>query len=292
MGEKNLTYTVCLTILILLTVASCGGQAQVDAPEPDANGGQSIIVSGDGIDGELEYAITELMDIPGAVFEHAFSTINNWPTAKFYAARGITVSAILETAGVLETVERVTFLSYDSYSVTLTRKQLFDDAQYYFPGVTEGSAEGAVAVQPVIAYEYKAGTTDLNVALPDGLCLIIGQRNHMEQTNPAFVENLKEIIVSKEPAAKWDMASIFPVSGSISAGDNIKLQHPEFGLVKLFYTLDGAEPTELSVMYNPSTYQPELNKPIFFTESAELKVLVTGFGRENSDIAAFDIKVQ
>ena len=291
MGVKNLFFSASLAIFILLMAASCGGQTQTGAPGSDANGGQDIIVSGDGIDGELVYSLAELTDIQGAVFEHAYSTINNWPVAKFYAARGVRVSAILEAAGVLDTAESVTFRSHDSYSVTLTRKQLLGDAQYFFPGVAEGSADGAETVSPVVAFEYKEGTGDLSAVQPVTPCLIIGQRNHLEHTNPAFVENLKEIIVSAERAVKWDKASVFPVSGIIPSGDSIKLQHPEFGLVKLFYTLDGSDPTEFSAMYNPSTYQPELNKPIVFTVSAVLKVLVTGFGREDSEIAVFNIEV-
>lgn len=46
------------------------------------------------------------------------------------------------------------------------------------------------------------------------------------------------------------------------SGDKAKLQHKEIGKVKMYYTLDGSIPTEESALYNPSTYQPELNKPI------------------------------
>ncbi|MCL2164187.1 MAG: chitobiase/beta-hexosaminidase C-terminal domain-containing protein [Oscillospiraceae bacterium] len=250
-----------------------------------------VVVSGDGIEGKMTFTLAQLLAIPDAAFEHVYSTINNWPTPRFYAARGVRAASLLEAAGVLDTASVVTFRSYDSYEVMLTRKQLLEDAQYYFPAVEDRSDEGAVNVAPILAYEFKEGTQDISKAIPDDFCLIIGQRNYLEHTNHAFVENLSEIIVSSEQPEQWREATIFPASGRIPVGDSIKLQHPDFGLVKLYYTLDGTDPTELSTMYNPSTYQLELNKPIVFTESATLKVLTVGFGREDSSIAVFEIVV-
>ena len=84
------------------------------------------------------------------------------------------------------------------------------------------------------------------------------------------------------------MASAFPLPGSIAAGETVKLQHPDYGMVKLHYTLDGSEPTLLSTMYNPSTYQPELNRPIPISEPTVIKVLVSGYGKEDSEIATFE----
>ena len=127
---------------------------------------------------------------------------------------------------------------------------------------------------------------------PEDFTLIIGQRNHKEQTNLTFVRDLKEIVVSDQPPGQWAAATIFPASGIIPAGESIKLQHPQSGHVKMFYTLDGSEPTELSALYNPSTFQPHLNEPIVFMENSTLKVLVTGFGKEASEIAVFEIIVQ
>jgi len=288
-------------LIFVMLAASCGSgahdgsaQGQGTAQGQGAAQGQDaqeISVSGDGIDGELTFTLPELKAMQDAVFEHVYSTINNWPAAKFYAARGIRVATVLKAAGVLETAKLITFRSNDSYEVTLTRRQLLEDEQFYFPSVESGSGEGAEKVEPILAYEFKEGSSDMAKTMPEEFCLIIGQRNYAEHTNPALVENIKEIVVSAAPPEKWQQAGIFPVSGRVSAGDSIKLQHPEFGLVKLFYTVDGSDPTEMSAMYNPSTYQPELNKPIVFNESAVLKVLVTGYGREDSDIAVFNIEV-
>jgi len=122
----------------------------------------------------------------------------------------------------------------------------------------------------------------------DNPCLIIGQRNPFEHTNPAFVENISEIIVSDAPCEAWPPATTFPKPEFIAAGELVKLQHPDYGLVKLHYTLDGSEPTMLSPMYNPSTYRPELNVPIPITGPTVIKVLVCGYGKSDSEIAVFE----
>jgi hypothetical protein len=252
-----------------------------------------ITVKGDGVKGEeLVLTLEELASIPDVGFDHIYSTINNWPTSRFYAANGIKVHSILEAAGVLETAKVITFRSTDSYEMSFTREQLLEGTQYYYPGVEEGIEDGAEEVVPIIAYNYKEGSKDISEAVPEALCLIIGQKSPIEHTNPAFVENISEIIVSNQEPEAWEPATTFPAAGAIAAGETVKLQHPEMGIIKLHYTLDGTEPTELSPMYNPSTYQPELNKPIPITEDTVIKVLVSGYGKKNSEVATFTFKVQ
>jgi len=183
-------------------------------------------------------------------------------------------------------VQTITFRAEDGYEVSLTREQLLD-SQYYFPNVGENDA-GAIQVTPIIAYRWRDGTNDMNEIREDRPTLIFGQRNPFEHTNPAFVVGLTEIIIDENPSETWVAASTFPLAGPIAEGETVKLQHPSYGLVKLHYTLDGSDPTPLSPMYNPSTYQPELNRPIPITEPTTIKVLVIGFGKNNSEIATFE----
>ncbi len=129
-------------------------------------------------------------------------------------------------------------------------------------------------------------------AKPDAPCLIIGQSHPAEQTNPAFVINVSEIIVSNKGPETWEPATSFPAEGKIAAGESVKLQHKYIGLVKLHYTLDGTDPTENSPVYNISSYQPELNIPITIKDDTVIKVLVTGYGKENSEIATFTFDAQ
>jgi len=259
---------------------------------PEAQKSLGITVKGDGITGELRLTLGELAALPNSGFEHIYSTINNWPTSRFYAAKGITVRSILKAAGALDTAQVITFRSADSYSVSFTREQLLERTQYYYPNVKDGSAEKAEPVEPILAYAAKEGSSDLSAAVADDLTLIIGQSNPAEHTNPAFVINVSEIVVSNEEPTAWKPATTFPKEGKIAAKEKVKLQHQDLGLVKLHYTLDGTEPTELSPIYNPSTYQPELNVPIPITRDTVIKVLAAGYGRKNSPIATFTFKIQ
>jgi len=218
----------------------------------------------------------------------AYSTINNWPTARFYAAEGYSIESILDASGVLETAQTISFRAEDGYEASFTRAQLLEP-QYFFPNVRENDA-GASAVMPMIAYRWRDGTSDISEVRDEKPTLIIGQRNPFEHTNPAFVIGVTEIIVDASPSETWPAATTFPLHGLIAEGETVKLQHPDFGRVKLHYTLDGSEPTPLSAMYNPSTFQPELNRPIPITEPTTIKVLVVGFGRNNSEIATFEFE--
>jgi len=231
----------------------------------------------------------ELASLPAersAAFAHAYSTINNWPSARFYAADGYRVESILSMAGALDAAQTVTFRSEDGYETSLTREQLFS-GQYYFPMVGESDA-GAAPVAPIIAFRWREGTADLSELYENKPTLIFGQRDPFEQTNPAFVEGVSEIVVDVAPSLTWPAAGTFPLPGPIAEGETVKLQHPSFGRVKLHYTLDGSDPTPLSEMYNPSTYQLELNAPIPIIGPTTIKVLVTGYGMNDSEIAVFD----
>ena len=219
-------------------------------------------------------------------FIHAYSTINNWPSERFLVAAGYSVESILKLAGVFDSAQTLTFRAEDGYEVSLTRQQLLKE-QYYYPNVGQ-NGDGAEPVVPIIAYRLREGTSDTSQLRAEKPALIFGQSYPFEHTNPAFVERVAEIVVDDSPCESWEPASTFPLPGQIAEGETVKLQHASIGLVKLHYTLDGSDPTPLSKMYNPSTYQPELNVPIPITEPVTIKVLVTGFGKNDSEIAEFE----
>jgi hypothetical protein len=280
---------------ITIKTMDSNGNVLDSAGAPKIAAGQkelTITIKGNGIQGEKKFTLGELAEQPEAGFQHIYSTINNWPTARFYAARGITVRSILKAAGVLDTARTITFSSGDSYEMSFTREQLLDTPHFFYPLVKEGLDEGAEPVEPIIAYEYKEGSADMTAAVENAPCLIIGQRNPLEHTNPAYVVNVSEIIVSSRDPGQWEAPTTFPGQGKIASGESVKLQHKYSGLVKLHYTLDGTDPTELSPMYNPSTYQPELNVPIPIKEDTVIKVLVSGYGKHNSEIRSFTFDAQ
>ena len=268
----------------------------VSAPNnasPSAGHGEGWIIRVENTAGEILFEFTEaelrtLLQAGHEINACVYSTINNWPSARFFVAEGWGVRGLLQASGVFETVRRVTIRAADGYEVSLTREQLFGE-QFYFPRVGE-SFEEAVPVEPMIAYRWREGTDDISEVRDDKPVFIFGQRTPYEHTNPAFVVGVAEIIVDFEPCEAWQAADTFPRPGLIEPGETVKLQHPFFGLVKMYYTLDGSEPTMLSALYNPSTYQTELNKPIPVTEPVTIKVLVTGYGRDDSEVAVFDFR--
>jgi len=291
--EKWMTAGLLLLLIAALLLPGCGKTEETDlgVSLTEEQEEQTLTIKGDTLSTDLQYTLKDLAVLSDVGFEHLYSTINNWPSAQIYAAKGIRVKKILEEAGVLDTAEVITFRSGDSYEASFTKEQLFGPT-FYYPGVAEGSEEGAEAVEPILALQYKENSEKIEDAIPQDPCLIVGQRNPLEHSNPAFVENISEIIVSAKAPEKWEAPSTFPLPGKIAKGETVKLQHPSIGIVKLHYTIDGSDPTEGSPMYNPSTYQPELNVPITITEDMTIKVLVCGYGKENSDIATFRFDAQ
>jgi hypothetical protein len=266
-----------------LTTATPGSPA--DAGLADENGAWRIRIvdtTGDEIWSFTENTLATQLSWKQAVY----STINNWPATRFYVAGGYSITDILQAAGGLDIAQTVTFRAADGYEVSLTRDQLLNP-QYYFPWAGENS-NGAISVEPVVAYRWKEGSDDLKDLRDDKPSLIFGQRSIFEHTNPAFVIGLSEIVVDDNPCDTWPPATTFPLPGLIAYGEAVKLQHPDYGLVKLHYTLDGSEPTALSPMYNPSTYQPELNRPIPITEITVIKVIACGYGKNDSEIATYE----
>jgi len=264
-----------------------GENGQAD-PEEDPNAWRIYIRDPDGAElwSFSEAGLERLSSDRVGAFSLVYSTINNWPTTRFYAARGYSIIDILTVAGLFETAQTVTFRSEDGYEANLTREQLLSP-RYFYPHVGESDI-GAEPVLPIIAYNWRDGTDDLSEIREDKPLLIFGQRNAFEQTNPAFVVGVFEIVVDTAPSVVWPAAGTFPQPGPVAADEPVKLQHASFGLVKLHYTLDGSDPTPLSKVYNPSTFRPEMTVPIPVTEPVTIKVLVTGFGKNDSEIATFE----
>ncbi len=236
---------------------------------------------------EIKYSLKDLARLEEIGWEHAYSSVNNWPSPVVCSAKGFRLRKVLEAAGLYENMKTVTVCSYDGYEMSFTKAQLFEKSRWYFPRFEESSTEGAEPVEAILAYAHKDGTTVVRDAEPGKLRLIFGQSHVDEHTNPAFVDDVSKIIVSFEEAESWAMPGTFPKEGSIALRETVKLQHPFIGLVKLHYTIDGSEPTELSTMYNTSTYQPELNKPIIIKGDTVIKAYATGYGKNDSPVAVF-----
>lgn len=285
-GINYLLLSFVIICCVLLTCACNDGTVQQEKVKSNESE-KAVLVTGSGVTQETRLTLKEMLELPDARFEHAYSTINNWPAKKKYAVRGVKLAAVLQAAVVKDEAKCITVKGKDDFEWSFTREQLLDTPRYYFPQITSGDPAGAQPVEPVIAYEYLEGSDNLSEARADDLCLIVPQADVNEQTNHAFVKGVREILVGVEDPGKWEKAGVFPQAGNIAAGDTVKLQHKELGKVKMYYTLDGSTPDEKSALYNPSTYQPELNKPIKIEQDTTIKVLVRGFGKYDSDIAEF-----
>lgn len=278
-------------ILCILFVVGCNGRGS-SRPDSSLTGEKAVVITGNGVMKESRMTLQEMLELPDARFEHVYSIINNWPTKRKCAARGVKLTAVLQAAGIKDEAKCITVRGEDGYEWSFTREELLETKRYYFPGVIEGDPAQAELVEPIIAYEYMENSDQLSEARADSLCLIMPQANVNEQTNHTFVKGINEINVTVDDPGKWAAATVFPPAGMIAGGDTVKLQHKEIGKVKMYYTLDGSTPTEQSTLYNPSTYQPELNKPIVIDNNTTIKVLVKGFGKYDSDIAEFHYQIK
>ena len=270
---------VCVALL-----AACG--SAVDKEYAD----WTVTVRGDGIEGEQIYTLSELAAQTDAVYSAVYSVINNWPTVSSYAAEGVKISSILERAGVLDTAQTITVGSEDGYRASFTREQLLEAEQYCFPHCGK-NGEGAVPVEPVLAFNWKQGGDSTEDVKPDAPCLIVGQTDYAQHNNPVFVEGVTYIEISDE-TQQWTPPFIWPEQTVYQEGDRIKLQHDAYSNVKIYYTLDGSEPTVYSAMYNPSTYQPELNEPIEVKGDMTIRAFVSGYGKADSETVEFCIEVR
>ncbi|MCL2654464.1 MAG: chitobiase/beta-hexosaminidase C-terminal domain-containing protein [Coriobacteriia bacterium] len=266
-----------LIALVLVALPSVLSTCDAGARMPAS---LSLKVEGMGVSKTL--SVPDLNSIDQA--KGLYTAVNNWPSHKQYAAGGISVESLLSSLQV--SPKTITFVSRDGYSAALTYQQLTE------PRYSFASAGAPVRVKPILAYRYAADATALSDMKPQSsLTLVFGQLTASEATNPAFVENVVKIVLSDKEET-WESPGMFPPSGVVAPGDVVKLTHPSAGLVKIYYTLDGATPTLDSKLYNPSTYQPELNKPIPVSADTTIKAIALGFGKQPSAVATFQVKVR
>ncbi|MGI6307776.1 MAG: leucine-rich repeat protein [Dethiobacteria bacterium] len=249
-----------------------------------------------------------------------YSTINTWPTKKWYAVEGVKLTALFDKAKVFEEAEVsfddiqvVKVKATDGYLMTFTKKELFDDPRYYYPGLKAyheyfGHIPGnpnnpePEPVDAIIALKSVENSDVFNYMSPLNCpLLVLGQRWITEQTNHTFVKTVGEIDLLTEAPEKWASPTATPAPGTVPAGTKVVLRNEFNDSDKIYYTTDDTEPTRESPIYNwiasrwwgsREDVLDEINKPIEITEDTTIKAVTIGFGRENSDIATFEYKVQ
>ena len=237
-----------------------------------------------GASSALYFSLRDLKDMEDGYTEEVYSTLNNWPTKSFAAAKGIDLSYLLSKAGIKSSSGTITVESADGYKATFTHEQLLG-AAYRYPNLQTGSAQGAAAVKPVLAWEFRSDTTELSETREDALRLVIGQTGLSNVNTVAMVKQTAVITVSPEAPGRWTQPGFSFEDGLLT------IAHEFLDQVKIYYTTDGSNPNINSAVYNPSTtyFQPHLIQPLSISSPVTVKAFAVGNGRFDSEIAVWEM---
>lgn len=296
--EKDTGYENIDNLLRIRLVQDAGSEEEqevTDTKEAQAQGTDSLAadqfstpnettaltVSGDGLEHPLYLSLQDLKGMKAGYTEQCYSLVNNYPTRKFMVAKGVDLLWLLNQAGMKSSASSILIEASDGYKATLTRDQLLSK-RYRYPDLLNGSTAGAVAVKPVLAWASAEGK-DFSKAREEDLRLAIGQVGLNDVNTAAGVQMVTKITVSVQDKGRWEKPT------AVLADGQITLTHEFLDQVKLYYTLDGSEPTVYSQVYNPSTtyFQPDLIKPIPVSDSGTLKVKAVGYGKSDSEVLTY-----
>lgn len=270
----------------------------------------TIEITGDGVANSVTFTMEELENMEQ--YQHVYSTVNTYPTKKWYTARGVKLRELFDLADIKkEEAQLIRFVSSDGYEVTLTAKELLKDRRYYFPGLKEnhphdgsipGSVEGKVEAEPIIALLSVEGSNDpAHMTDRDAPHLIIGQRAVTEQTCTLFLKYVSKIEVLTTTPEKWDVPRTnIPDETVVPEGTMLELFNKLGDADKIHYTIDGSTPTVDSPMINWIAkrwhpLRPEdlgiINSPFEINKDVVIKAKTIGPGREDSDVVTFTFTV-
>lgn len=248
-----------------------------------------LCITGDGIRQETVLTREQLEAMPQV--RKVFSATNDFPMDLPVAVEGVPLQALLDSAGIKEEAQLLSFIGTDGYWTDFTREELLQQKRYIFPDRTE--------IEPVVALqraERSDDFADMDTAYTPVLC--VGQRAATEQTLLTFVKSLQTIRVKTEPLQRWEppAAKIIdpdsrqrkPISGGeVSKGAQIVLTgDPK---TKIYYTTDGSEPDLDSKIYNLHGCGPMAgqDEPIMMTADTTIKAKGVWPGKLDSETAVF-----
>jgi DMSO/TMAO reductase YedYZ molybdopterin-dependent catalytic subunit len=301
-SKKEWFCSLLVAVLGLLLAGSFGLTALVAAAAEI-----SVTVTGDGVTTPTTFTRAQLETMPQV--QATYSTINTWPTKKWYVAKGVKLADLLTAAGIKDDAKTIKVTATDSFTKSLTLKQL-QDPRYYYPGLKEndpflgyipGNSEGAQEVDTIIALKSVEGS-DNPAEMSDIVAplLVLGQRWITEQTNELFVKTVNKIEVFTTTPAKWENPAAAPAGGTVSAGTKVALSTSDMDGDNIHYTTDGSDPSYKTLMYNWikkrwwSSREEELatiNHPIEITNDTVIKAVAIGPGKYDSDIVTFNYHV-
>jgi DMSO/TMAO reductase YedYZ molybdopterin-dependent catalytic subunit len=257
-----------------------GADVSIGSDSSDAE--TVLTITGDGVKKELYLSMRDIKGLEAGYLEQCYSMVNNYPTRKFAVSKGIDVAYLFQQIGIKNEAESIQIEASDGYRAQLTRDQLFGE-RYRYPELLSGSTANPVKVKPMLAWAFGEGQ-DVSQADECDLRLVIGQQGIHDVNTAPGVQMVSKITVSAKAPGKWSVPTVTVEDGEIT------LAHDYLDQVKLYYTLDGSEPTVDSLIYNPSTtyFQPDLIKPIPINGPGILKVKVIGYGKKDSEVLTYE----
>ena len=273
-----------------------------------ANASISVTVTGDGVANPMTFTQADL-EAMTPVKACLYSTINTWPTKKWYVAEGPKLVELLKKAGIKDDAKLIKFTSTDGFTKTITWEQLAAP-RYYYPGLKEnhehfgyipGSPDEPVPVETILALKSVEDSNDPSKMNDQNApLLVMGQRWITEQNNELFVKHVAKIEVSTVSPQKWETPVAIPVGGTVPVGTGVVLSTSDMDGDNIHYTLDGSEPTIESPMYNwvkkrwwgqRTDDLAEIIQPIEIIRDTTIKAIAIGSGKEDSDIVTFNYQV-
>jgi uncharacterized protein YjdB len=228
--------------------------------------GPFLTITGDGVEKTAYFSLTELSNWETErpddwVGPRVYSTINTWPTKKWYAAEGVKLTALLDEATIKGSARVIKVKATDGYVMTFTREELLNDTRYYFPNFKEdgvdgdghipGSPECKEPVDVIIALRKAEGSDNPNYMNPVNCPLmVLGQRAVTEQTNHTFVKNVSEIRSLDRTSLEMEGARGEPAGEKFRREQKWNWTNEFNDSDKIYYTTDGSDPNLESPIYN------------------------------------------
>jgi len=280
-----------LTGLVMLSII-CGCLAAA-APPASAAGEIALTIKGNGVNQPVQFTMDQLKAMQTTA---DYTGYNYYPSLQDYRnTTGVTLKTLFEQAGGLK--DNATIIKIKSPTSTyayFTKRDLMDLPRYYFP-----AGENFVDCSewpPAGRSEEGAVPVDAMIAFRNGGKIIYGQQSPLEPTccKGEQMEGLLPgctIEVTTDPLQQWDMPWAEPDSGTVVPGTEVKLHYGDDSLwhTRIYYTLDGTEPTVKSNIFNISypSFRPKFNKPIPVTGDITIKARAIGLGRLDSEVRTF-----
>ena len=277
---KHFNRVLSFVLIFILTAAAVLALAP---PAPARAADFALTITGEGVEREVSFTLDQLKTMAGSVSQNAYSAWNTWPAKSVYYARGVELEKLLERAGLKSDATTINVSEAapkgggTGYNMTFLLDDLLT-TRYTYEG-------GKAAVPAILAFKLSDKSFD---AMDDtDLRLVYGQLAEYEQTSQGFVKAVSVITVTREPArklAKPEVSAEKLPDGRYSVtmtSDNIN--------AKIYYTVDGSEPSVGGKMYNISApnWQPQLNAPITVNGDTRIKAITVAYGYADSDVVSF-----